>query len=100
VNVRDVVTANILAAQSTLSWGAFNIATGKSTTVNDLAHHTLKISRCNIKPTYSPFRKGEVLHSLANIALAKEKLGYEPAVNIEQGLTNYYNFLISKVKKE
>ena len=39
-----------------------------------------------MKPTYGPFREGDVLHSLANIEKISRLLGYEPTHSIEQGL--------------
>ena len=40
----------------------------------------------SLKPTYREFRAGDVLHSLADIAKAKELLGYEAKYSVGEGL--------------
>jgi nucleoside-diphosphate-sugar epimerase len=35
---------------------------------------------------YAPERSGDIKHSLADIRLAKQHLGYRPSVNFEEGL--------------
>ncbi len=92
VNVKDVVNANILAAESELNVGLFNIASCTSTTINELADHIINITNQNIERIYSPIRKGEVLHSLADISAAKKMLGYNPSVNIIDGLKEYSEY--------
>ena len=39
-----------------------------------------------IQPTHGPNRGGDIPHSLANISKAREELGYQPAINVRQGL--------------
>lgn len=93
VNVRDVVAANILAAESQETFGVFNIASGKSTTVNELADHVVSIMKSKTERVYAPFRKGEVLHSRADISRAKKSLGFEPKVSVADGLRQYAEYL-------
>jgi UDP-N-acetylglucosamine 4-epimerase len=38
------------------------------------------------EPQYGPARVGEVPHSRADIARAREKLGYEPSVSFKEAL--------------
>jgi len=79
VHVSDVVFANILAMED-LPKEAFgeiyNIASGKNTSVKELAECLSRIF------TYLPKRTGEVEHSLANIEKAKNVLGFEPKIDI------------------
>jgi len=39
-----------------------------------------------LRPVHGPFRTGDVLHSLADIAKARRLLGYEPTHTLDQGL--------------
>jgi nucleoside-diphosphate-sugar epimerase len=39
-----------------------------------------------IQAKYEPARSGDILHSQADISLAKKVLGYEPRVGFEEGL--------------
>ncbi|MDD4230385.1 MAG: SDR family oxidoreductase [Dehalococcoidales bacterium] len=84
--VKDVVRANILASQS-LQNGAYNIGTGSSISLNELAHALLKmIGYAKINPVYSKPRPGDVAHSLADISKAEQAFGYRPLYTLSEGL--------------
>jgi UDP-glucose 4-epimerase len=86
--VRNVVDANLLAAVSpTQANGSiFNIACGGNVSLNQLVSHLNSILRTDLSPIYGPDRSGDVLHSCADIRLAKEVLGYQPGVDFATGL--------------
>ena len=76
VNVKEVVDANILAAESNET-GSYNIGLGKSTTINYLFEMIKETMKKDIKPVYENERPGEIKHSVANISKARS-LGYSP----------------------
>lgn len=83
--VKDVTEANILTAESDAS-GVFNIGSGKSITINQLASLTIKLmEKSDIKPTYKEPRLGDIRDSLANIDRART-FGYSPKYSLEEGL--------------
>jgi UDP-N-acetylglucosamine 4-epimerase len=94
-HVENVVQANLLAA-TTANPAAinqvFNIALGRRTTLNELfaliqtALRRRDPSLPEARPRYRDFRPGDVRHSLADIAKARQLLGYEPTCNVEEGL--------------
>ena len=84
VFVKDVVQANIIAAESEAT-GVFNIGSGNSTTINGLASNIISILGKNLKPVYKEKRAGEVKDSVADITLARS-IGYKPKFNLESGL--------------
>lgn len=87
VFVEDVVKANILAAtQSQTIGGIFNVATGKQTSVNELANLVKQVVGKEVPIIHAKPRAGEVRHSLANIEKAKKFLGYNPEINLKEGL--------------
>lgn len=89
VNVKDVATANYLAAISDKS-GAFNLGSGTSITINSLVELILaglRKSRDLVK--YAAPRAGDVRHSRADLRLIEQMLGFKPAVPLEQGLPEY-----------
>jgi UDP-glucose 4-epimerase len=92
VNVRDVAKVNLLAAEAEGISGAFNIASGACITINHLVDLLRGASRINPDVEYAPPRKGDVLHSRADISAAREKLGYEPEVDLAGGLTEYFTW--------
>jgi len=87
VFVQDVVRANILACMAPQAAGkAFNIAAGKGISLNRLLDSLSIIFARRIIPIYADPRPGDIKHSLANISLAKDILGYETKVDIVEGL--------------
>ena len=63
-----------------------NIACADSISLLTLWEKICKNLDKNIFPTFSPFRKGDIKSSLANINLAKEKINYTPLFEIDEGL--------------
>ena len=85
--IDNIVRANILACESKTAVGhIINVACGKAYTLNELVQKLTRILGVNIDPLYGPAKKGEVLHSLADIKKAQALLGYEPTVAFEEGL--------------
>jgi UDP-glucose 4-epimerase len=79
--VKDVVRANVLAADidnKQASGETFNIGTGKSYSILDIAKH-LKGDYCFIEP-----RRGEIKESLASISKAQYILGWNPLTNLKE----------------
>jgi len=91
--VDDVVNACLLAAISSYSQEIYNVGTGKSTTLGNLAELIVDISgrKPPIKVIPSP-REFNVTHRLADISRAKYKLGYKPLVNLREGLTRFMSW--------
>jgi UDP-glucose 4-epimerase len=91
VFVRDVVQANILAAQSDAS-GIFNIGSGRSITMGGLAKLIIRLMGKDVEISYQAARAGDVRHSLADISKAKI-FGYQPEYTLETGLRETINNL-------
>ncbi len=89
VHVLDVARANLLAAEADEVRGVFNIASGVPVTVNQLAALVREATGKNVGIKHEPTRKGDVRHSFGDITLARTLLGYEPQVDISQGIRNY-----------
>ncbi len=84
--VKDVVRMNIRAMDSEAE-GVFNVASGKETSVNQLAHIVLALSNNSMTPQYEKGRQGEVKHSVADISKAKRNLGIAPEYDLSRGLS-------------
>jgi UDP-glucose 4-epimerase len=83
--VRDIINANILAMKSKVN-GVFNIADGRRISINDLALLIMKIIGRDLDIVYEDSRPGDIMHSIADISNAKEKLGYEQMFDLTKGL--------------
>jgi UDP-N-acetylglucosamine/UDP-N-acetyl-alpha-D-glucosaminouronate 4-epimerase len=86
--VSNVVEGNLRAAESGRAVGrVINLATGRRTTLNELLDALKKLTgRADIEAEYREPRVGDVRHSLADIMRARELLGFEPGVGLEEGL--------------
>ena len=86
--IDNVVQANILAMDAPdVSGKVFNIACGRKVTLNELVAELQELIGCDAEPTYAPARPGDVLHSLASLDRAREELGYEPEIDLREGLS-------------
>lgn len=94
--VQNVIEANYLAVVSPEVPGEIlNIAYGTRISVNDLAQFLLEEMGSNVRITYLEERKGEVKHSQASIEKAKNIIGYNPRIDVREGLRKTIEFLIS-----
>ncbi|MBM3187136.1 MAG: SDR family oxidoreductase [Chloroflexi bacterium] len=85
--VANVVEANLLAAAAPTADGApINCACHTRITLNELVAHLNEILGTHAAPIYTDPRPGDVKHSFADLARARERLGYEPVVGFEEGL--------------
>lgn len=84
VFVKDVVSANILAAESDVT-GVFNVGSGQQTSVIQLATLVQRLAAHQTPPTHHPPQPGEIRHSFADISRARG-FGYSPTHTLEEGL--------------
>jgi UDP-glucose 4-epimerase len=86
--VDNVVAATCAAAAVPLGDGSLvcNIGCGARHTLDDLAAAVLRVTGSGSRVEYGPPRVGDVLHSYADVARAREELGYDPLVSLDEGL--------------
>jgi nucleoside-diphosphate-sugar epimerase len=87
-HVDNVVQANLLAVDAPgVSGKVFNVACGREVTLNELVAELQELVGCDAQTIHEPPRAGDVPHSLASLARARAELGYEPEVDLREGLT-------------
>jgi len=86
--VSNVVQANIKAMlrHNIQSDIVLNIACGRQTTLINLVEAINTAMGTCIEPEFNEFRKGDVMHSLADISKARREIDYEPEVAFEEGI--------------
>lgn len=92
--ISNVVDANFRAAESARAVGkVINIANGERVTLNQLLQTMKQITgQRDVTPHYEPTRRGDVRDSLADLTLARELLGYQPKVDLEDGLRRTFEW--------
>ncbi|HVW87326.1 MAG TPA: hypothetical protein VHB50_21715, partial [Bryobacteraceae bacterium] len=73
----------------------FNIATGRRMSVSECAQKmAAALGKDHIKPEITgKYRVGDIRHCYADISLARDVLGYEPQMKLEDGMVNLAEWL-------
>ena len=83
VAVQDVISA----IDNSIEYGKngiYNIASGKSITINELAELMISLSGKDLKIEFLSPKKGDIKYSQADISLAKKELNYFPKFNLKE----------------
>ena len=86
VYVDDAVNANILSMESDIDFEFFNIGTGTTISILDLANMIIKFSGLKIKPIHRPALSGDVRATQADITKVKTMLKWRPTTSIQDWL--------------
>jgi UDP-glucose 4-epimerase len=88
VYVKDVVQANLKAmhAMAVEPGEVINVGTGKAVSLLELLAVLGQLFGREVAPKFALPRAGDVQHSLADITLARQRLGYEPKTTLRAGL--------------
>jgi len=86
IYVKDVVKANLLAAKNDKVSGVFNVALGKSISINEIAREIIKLTNSKSQIVYEEERKGDIKHSAASIKETVEQLNFHPENSLIEGL--------------
>lgn len=86
--IANVVDANIKAMEATQGIGeVINVANGERVSLLELVDVMKRVTgRTDVAADFQPERKGDVKHSQADNSRAKEWLGYEKLVGLEEGI--------------
>ena len=94
--VQNIVEANLLAAEREGIAGAvMNIATGRQTSVNEMADAIGVALGKSVERDYLPARVADVKDSWADVAEARRLLGYETSVELAEGLKRTVEALLA-----
>ncbi len=101
VFVKDVAKANILAMQSDIKAGVFNVASGIETSLRGVLDELAKAYNVSdLEPEFLAERKvNPVPRRLADTSQALSKIGFESEIDFESGiqqLVSWYQSLIQK----
>jgi dTDP-L-rhamnose 4-epimerase len=92
--VGDVARANLLAAEGDALDGLpVNVGSGRATTIREVAEMVSEALHAQIEPlARGEFRPGEMRHLTSDISRAR-KVGYEPRVDLKQGIEQYIGWI-------
>jgi UDP-glucose 4-epimerase len=100
LHVGDIAIAN-LAALDRGDGGTYHVSSGVPVTVNDLFRKLALLTEYKLAPQFGPARKGDVYRIALDNTRAKEGLGWEPRIQLEEGLrltVEYFRAHIARLR--
>ncbi|MBX5443399.1 MAG: SDR family NAD(P)-dependent oxidoreductase [Solirubrobacteraceae bacterium] len=86
VYVGDVVRALLAVLAHEDASGEYNVGTGKESSVLDIVEALAPYATADFEPVFAPARLGEMERSCLDVTRAREELGWEPQVDLAEGL--------------
>lgn len=88
IHVYDVVKANMLAATSDTTGIAYNVGTGQSVTIAELANYVKNVTGSDSRIEYGEPRVSDIKQSCADTTAIQNELGFESTITLEEGLSS------------
>lgn len=102
VDVEDVARANVLAMKAPVSDQVFNVASQRETSLRQLCDALLRTMGSKLEPKHVPLpaeRKAvEVRRRLADTTKARQLLGFQARVTLEEGLARLVRWLDANIE--
>lgn len=92
IYVTDIVRALLMAANPAAAGQVINVGSGRSVTIAQLWGEIASLAGIEIPAQYAAARTGDIRHSLAGIDLARNLLKFEPAVGLDTGLRQTFEW--------
>ena len=88
--VEDIARANIAAMKSDIKNGFFNVGTGITTSIKQLAEQMIALSGLKLEPKYEKPLVGDVFTSQADTSMTKKILSWEYQIKLNDGLKIFF----------
>jgi UDP-glucose 4-epimerase len=86
VHVSDVARCNLLAMESQVTDGAYNVGTGVETSIRELVDELIEITGADVEPEYLPGQSMFVTHRVGSTVAAERDLGFKAEIPWRHGL--------------
>jgi len=96
IYVKDVVRANLLAAEANVTGESFNICTGHETNLLDLVQAISRVTQTNPLIRFEPPRPGDIFKSVGNPQKAVKMLKFLPQTSLAEGLEQTIDWMKRK----
>jgi UDP-glucose 4-epimerase len=90
IHVEDVAKANLVAMENQVNNGFFNVGTGYSISIVQLAKIMIDISGLELTPKFTPLPQGDVKLSQSDTINCKKLLGWESSITLKEGLAQLF----------
>ena len=86
IHVNDVAKINLIVMESDINFGFFNVGTGISTSVNNLAEIMVKLSNKKLDVNYKKSLEGDIKQSVADTKETEKKFKWKSKIGLKEGL--------------
>ena len=87
--IDDIIDGVISSLNHCYSYEIFNLGRGKSIDLLEMIGHLENNLNKKANIEYDEIQPGDVPSSFADISRSKHKLGYQPNINLEEGIVNF-----------
>jgi UDP-glucose 4-epimerase len=91
-----VVRANLMAADADVAGEAFNVCTGRETSLLDLLEELSEVSPRQPEVRFEPPRPGDIYRSVGDPGKARTGFGFEAQCPLAEGLAKTVNWMMNK----
>ena len=98
VYVEDLCRGIVQAIESRQN-GVYQLGTGIPTSINQLITYISDVAGKKPKIIYKPHRQGEILHTYCDITKARKTFGYNPRIQLKDGIAETWKWFCSYRKK-
>lgn len=89
--VEDLANGIVAAIENRVI-GVYQLGSGKGTSINELIEIIRSVIDVDFEVDYKDFRQGEILHTFCNISKAKAGFGFNPSIELQEGIRNTYSW--------
>jgi UDP-glucuronate decarboxylase len=93
----DMIQALVKMMETENFAGPVNLGNPKETTILELAEKVIKLSKSSSKISYKPLPSDDPVRRCPDISLAREKLGWMPKTELEEGLLKTIDYFRKKL---
>ena len=87
IHVKDIAKANLAAMESNVKKSFFNVGTGISTSINDLAKMMVELSDNENEIIHGLELEGDIESSQADMEFTKKSINWNYSIDLKEGLT-------------
>ncbi len=86
IYVKDVAEANLVCLEKFNGINSFNVGTGNSSSIFEIAEILIKLHNSNVEPQITEeFRAGDIRHAFGDVSKIKKELGFTAKTSLEEG---------------
>jgi len=91
IHARDVARMLVMCLGSRARNLTMNCASGRGTTINELAETVASASPNDVTVEKAPPRIGDIHHSIGDDRMAREILGFVPTITLREGISGFFD---------